>query len=281
VPREIRLHLRPAARVPLDEPAVDRAALLDALEQREEKRHVGPDVRLDVHVADVGRAEHAARVGGDAEAGQSELLERIDHDDLAAAPTQLHEARDEPRVVARGIRAGHEGEVGAIEILEHDRRGAGSVHLAQRHPGRGVAVVRAVVDVRAAPRPRDELEQERRLVARPPRHVEEGLVARGLRERIGGPRERFVPADAPEAVLARFGHDREGEPAEPLDPERRHPGQLVERRPREERLVDRRDHVAGLHLYRLLAHLGEAAHLVDHAAAGAAHAQGARLAGVA
>ena len=82
------------------------------------------------------------------------------------------------RVIRRRVRPGDDRQVGLVEIVEHERRRAAPEDARQRHAGGLVAVERAVVDVRGPVRAGERLHQERRLVRRPPRAVEEGRFPR-------------------------------------------------------------------------------------------------------
>jgi hypothetical protein len=270
----------PADRVALDVAEVDGVASEHCLQQRLEERDVGADVGLQVEVGDLRPEEHAANVGGDAEAGEAQLADRVHDDHLPAAAAEVHEQRDEPRVVAGRVRAGDQDEVGLLQVVEDDGGGAGAVDPVERHPGRGVAVVGAVVDVPGAVGAGRELEEVGRLVARAAGYVEERLVRVAVAERRAGPVQRLVPADAAEVRVALLRDHREGEPPERLRLERRELLHRGDRRVAEPVLGDRPPHVGGLRLDRLLADLRPASGLVDHPALLPAHAERAGLAGV-
>ena len=252
-----------------------RVRLDDALEQRLEQRDVAADVRLEVEIGDVGAEEQAAPVRGNAEAHEPQLAQRVHDDHLAAALPHRDELGDQPRVVARRVRARDEREVCLGQVVEGDRGGARAVDAAERDARGGVAVERAVVDVRAAVCPREQLQQERGLVARAARAVEERLV----RRRVGAA-PRAVRSSASSQPMRRKWVSRSsamiGNASRPSrsSSARGHEAQLGDRRAREVVLGDHAAHVAGLRLHRLLAELGEVARLVDHAAVLPAHARG-------
>jgi len=92
--------------------------------------------------------------------------------------------------------------------------------------------------------------------------------------------QRLAPGQAPVVVVALAADDGEGQSAEGLAlraGQRREGGDVVGG---QIPLSDDPAHVGGLGLHRLLADLGEVALLIHHAAGLAAHAEGARLAGV-
>ena len=279
--REVRLDRIPAARVRRDEAAVDTARLDDALQQRLEHRHVGPDVGLEVDVGDAGAEEKTPPVGGHAKADETELAQRVDDDHAAAAPPERDQLCHETRMVARRVRARDEREVGCREVVEADRRGAGAVDLAERHARGVVAVEGAIVDVGRSPGARHHLHEERRLVARPSGGVEERLRGRCRAEARRRAVERLAPRDAPEMRVAGAGEQRKPETAETLELARPELLEAHERRRPEDLFGDRPGHVARLRLHGFLADLGEVTGLVGHAALLPAHADPARLAGVA
>ena len=278
---EVGLHRLPAAGVRGDEVPVDAAGLDDALQQGLEERHVGADVRLEVEVGDGRADEHAPPVRRHPEADETQLAQRVDDDHAAAAAPERHELRHEPRMVAPGVRAGDEGEVRRGHVVEPDGRRPRAVDLAERHARGVVAVEGAVVDVRRAPGTRHHLHQERRLVARPSRRVEERLLRPRLAEPGRRPVERLAPRHPPEVRVTRAGDDRKDETAEAFELARAEPLEARERCRPEEVLRDRAGHIAGLRLHGLLADLGEVADLVPHAAELPAHPEPARLARVA
>ena len=83
-----------------------------------------------------------------------------------------------------------------LEVLELHRALADADGLLEPGAARLVAHVRAVRQVVRAERAREELVEERRLVARAARRVEEGLVRRGERAQLAGDeREGVLPVD--------------------------------------------------------------------------------------
>ena len=68
-------------------------------------------------------------------------------------------------MIAGRIAADDEHEIGVLDVVEHDRRGAGAERRCQPDAARLMAVVAAVVDVVRAVEPSEELQQEARFVA--------------------------------------------------------------------------------------------------------------------
>ena len=143
-----------------------------------------------------------------------------------------------------------------------------------------VAVEAAVVDVVRAVEPREELQQEAGLVARPAAEIEERLVGlRGSKLRRD-PLHRVGPRQGPVVLRALLEHDGLDETARVLHLVGREHPQLGHRVRLEERRFHRALHVGDHRLERLLADFGKVARLVHHAAGLAAHPDRAGLAGV-
>src|SRR5262245_27848866 len=98
-------------------------------------------------------------------------------------------------MVARGVGARDQRQVGLLEVLEAHRRGAGAVHSIEGDTRSGMTVERAVVDVGGTKGARDELEEEGSLVARPARGVEEHLARRRRAQGSTDTVECLRPAD--------------------------------------------------------------------------------------
>ena len=265
----------------VDERAVVAAAREHVLRDAGQQRDVSADVRLQVEAGDAAAEQHAARIARHAEIDEADLLRRIDDDDVAAAAAQRHQAAQQARMVRRRVAADQDVEVAALDVLELHRRGAGAERGVEADAARLMAIVGAVVDVVAAERPREELQQEAGLVRRAAAGVEEAAARPLACNRRRGAIERLVPAHDAVVGRARGRVERIDEPAAGLELARRQRAQLGDRVAREEVRRDAGLHVRHHRLQRLLADFREVAGLVDHAAHLAAHAERARLARVA
>src|SRR6266542_7024528 len=104
-----RLDLAPEVRkrlgALLDERAIFRPALEQSLCDAGEQRDVAADVRLDVQARNAGSKKEAGRIARYAEFDETDLLRRVDDDDVTAAAADLHQAAEQARVVGCGIAA--------------------------------------------------------------------------------------------------------------------------------------------------------------------------------
>ena len=247
-PFEVLKGLGPAAREAPDVVLVYAAPLVYSLQQRLEQRHVRADVGLQIEIGDRRTEQHAAPVRRDPEARQTELTQRVDDDDAAAAPPQLHELGDQPGVIARRIRARDQHQVRLLEILEHHGAGARSIDAREAHAGGVVAVEGAVVDVRGPVGPRHQLHQERGFVAGSARGVEEHLLRPGRPKGFGRDFQRRIPTDPAVSLLAVFRNEGEGDSAQAFEFGGGHRLQAAERKPCQRTFADGALHVAGLRL---------------------------------
>ena len=101
------------------------------------------------------------------------------------------------RVVRARVLADDDEQFGVVDVVERDAALADADRLGQRQPRRLVAHVRAVGQVVGAERAGEQLVEERGLVGRAARGVEDRLVRGwpGPRRRRGDQRERVVPGD--------------------------------------------------------------------------------------
>jgi hypothetical protein len=245
-----------------------------------DEREVATDVRLHVHACDLGAEEERPGIARHGEVDRPRLDDRIDGDDLAAAATDHHERPHHPRVVAGGVAAQEHHEVGMLHVVELDGAGARADHARQADTAGLVAVEAAIVDVVGAVEPGEELQQEAGLIARPAAEIEERLLGPRAPQPAGDAGECVVPGDRPVVLRALLEDDRLDEPARVFELVRREGPQLRHGIGLEEGRLHGALHVGDHRLERLLAHLGEVAGLVDHAAGLAAHAERAGLAGV-
>ena len=102
---------------------IDRITLDERLDDTHQDPFISTDVSLDVEIVDPGRSQHAAPIGGNLEAIETELTKWIDDDHDPAATSHLDKGPHESRMVRRGIRPDDEDQVAMIEVLEHDGRG--------------------------------------------------------------------------------------------------------------------------------------------------------------
>ncbi len=165
----------------------------DGLEQREVA--VEPDRQ--VQVGDVGAlADDSARLLRVAEVDQPGLAQRVDRDDLGAAPLGDLERRQHPRVVGAGVLAGDHDALGVVDVAQADAALADADRLRQRRAARLVAHVGAVGQVVGAVGADEQLVEERGLVGGPARRVEDRLVGAGERvEMVADQPQRLFPAD--------------------------------------------------------------------------------------
>ena len=165
------------------------AALEHVLGDAGQQRDVAADVRLDVQAGDPRAEQQAPRIARHAEVDEPDFFRRIDDDDVAAAAAHRHQAAKQPRMVRRRIAADQHEQIAALDVFELHRRRARAQARRQPDAARLMAVVRAVVDVVGAERPREELQQESGFVRRAAAGVEE--AARGTaRLQRGGERGR-------------------------------------------------------------------------------------------
>ena len=196
---------------------VEREQLLHhALEQRDVAAHAHAHEALGQLRAG---AEQAGELLGMLEAHQPALAQRVHAHDVAAAARRLLERGQHARVVAAGVLADHEDQISLSEVRERDGALADADHLAEADAARLVTQVRAVGQVVRAVLAHEELVEERGLVARAARGVEDGLVGRGERaERLARALEGGSPRDGLEAVAAGAQAERLGQPALRLEP---------------------------------------------------------------
>ncbi len=109
-------------------------------------------------------------------APQAGLVERVDADDRRAAPMRLLQRRQHARMIRARILPEDEDGIRAVEVLETDGALAAAEHLAHRHAARFVTQVRRIRQVVGAEFTREQLIQERGLVAAATRSVEDRLV---------------------------------------------------------------------------------------------------------
>jgi hypothetical protein len=210
-----------AERVLGEECSVEHAPGALALEREQLLHHAlqQGDVTADAHLNEAlgelrAAAEDPARLLGMLEAHEPALAQRIDADDAAAAPRSGGERGEHARVIAAGVLADHEDQVGLLEVGEAHRALADADHLAEPGAARLVTQVRAVGQVVGAVLAHEELVEERGLVARAARGVEDGFVRRAERaQRFADALEREVPRDRHEAVRPGSADHRLGEPA--------------------------------------------------------------------
>ena len=233
----------------------------DSLEQRD----VAGDVRLQKRAGDVRAEQQAARVRRHAEIFQAALARRVDDDHLAAPAAYFHQRAHEARVVRRRVRANQKKQVDRVQVFKLHRRRAGAQTLRQADAGSLMAIVRAVVDVVGAVQPREQLQQESRLVRGAAAGVKKRPVRRGGLQAFGNPVERFLPGHRPVMRVALVAQHRLHQPSA---------GFQFARRPAAQRFhivflkeIDRQDalHVRSLGGDGLVAHFGKVAALVAHA----------------
>src|SRR6185295_6274805 len=97
------------------------------------------DMGLDVERRNLRPEEEAPDVGGDAEIREPQFLDGVDRDDLPAAPADVHQGAEEPRVIGGGIAADHDEQVGLLDIFKSDGRGARAEALTEADAARLVA----------------------------------------------------------------------------------------------------------------------------------------------
>ena len=141
-------------------------------------------------VPDPGQAARGLRV---AEPGEPRLGQRVDRDDRRAALLGGLQRAEHPWVVASGVLADDEDELGLVDVVEAHAALTDPGHLGQRDGRRLVAHVRAVRQVVRAEGAHEQLVEERRLVRRAPGGVEDRLV-----RALQGPQRR---PDEPEGVV--------------------------------------------------------------------------------
>ena len=199
-----------------DEAVVDGVALEQQLGHAGQQRHVAADVRLDVQAGDLRAEEQAPDVGGNAEIDQADFLDRVDDDDLAAVPADVHQRPHQPRVVGGRVAADEEKQVGVFDVFERDGGRAGAQRFAQADAAGLVAVEGAVVDVVGAVEPGEELKQEAGFVGGSAAGVEEILVGLDRLELVGEAAQGLIPVDGTIVRVAGAGVQRLREPAAPL-----------------------------------------------------------------
>ena len=241
---------------------------------------VAPHMRLHIGARDLGAEKERPRIARHGEVHGAGLDDRIDRHHLPAATADHHQRPHQPRMVAGGVTAEQEDHVGMFHVVELDGAGAATDHAREPHAAGLVAVEAAVVDMVRAVEPREELQQEARLVARSATEVEEALLGLRRPQLPGDSLHRVGPVDRPVVLRALLENHRLDEPAGVLHLIGREHPQLGQRVGLEEGRLHRPLHVGDHRLERLLADLGEVAGLIDHAAGLAAHADRAGLAGV-
>ena len=207
-------------RVVLDELAVEHGrVLLRRLEDRfgdaAQQSHVAADPHLHVHGPDLGRVEgrHVDELVRDDRSPRSCFDQRVDVNELRAAPVGLGEPGKHPRSVRGGVVAHQPDRVRALPVVQVDGALAGSDRRRHRPAARLVAHVRAVRQVVRAKLAHPELVEKRRLVAQPPGGIK-GRLMRTLQstKRVADERESVFPGDR--LVLVGLGvvAQRLGEP---------------------------------------------------------------------
>jgi len=133
-------------------------------------------VGLDVEAGDFAAEQQAADVAGDAEIDHAGFADRVDDDYLAAATTDLHEGAHQSGVVAGGVAADDEDQIGVVKIFERDGAGARAGDTGEADAAGLVAVVATVVDVVGAVEAGEKLQQETGFVAAATAEVPESFV---------------------------------------------------------------------------------------------------------
>ena len=155
-----------------------------------QQREIAADVRLHIEARDLAAEHQASWIARHTEVHEPDLLRRIDDDDVAAAAAHRHQAAQQPRMVRRRIATDEDEEIAALDVLELHGGGARSEACRQTDAARLVAVVRTVVDVVGAERPRQQLQHESRFVRR---------AAAGVEEAAPGPVAFSLAATRPSA----------------------------------------------------------------------------------
>ena len=177
--RDERAVLVEAVRVVLDELSVEHGRVLlrrleDGLGDAAQQRQVAADPHLHVHRPDLGRVEgrHVDELVRDDRPPRSRFDQRVDVDELRAAPVGLGEPGEHPRRVRGRVVAHQPDRIGLRPVVEVDRALAAPDRRRHRPAARLVAHVRAVRQVVRAELAHPELVEEGRLVAEPPGGVE-------------------------------------------------------------------------------------------------------------
>ncbi|CAL2062578.1 exported protein of unknown function [Streptomyces murinus] len=176
---------------------VDRAVRRqDQLVEEPEERLVAADADLEEQIGERGALEHALRGLRVLEPLQARLGQRVDADHLRAVRLGLLQRGQHPGMVGARVLARHDDQIGLVQVLQEDAALADADGLRQRRARRLVAHVRAVRQVVRAQLAREELVQERRLVAGTARGVEDGLVRGGEGgDLLGDDAEGALPGD--------------------------------------------------------------------------------------
>ena len=140
--------------------------------------------------------DDAARLLRVAEVDHPGFAQRIDRDDLRAAPFGDLQGLQHARVVGAGVLAGDDDALGVVDVAQADAALADADRLREGDAGGLVAHVGAVGQVVGAERADEQLVRERGLVGRPPGRVEHGFVRTAERPELAGDQlERFGPLD--------------------------------------------------------------------------------------
>ena len=199
----MRAQLLEPAGAALDELAIDRFALDQVLEHAAQERDVAADRDLEEVVHDLRAEQRAAHVARHPVALEARLAHRVHHHHPRAPALGLAQVLERDRLVVREVRAEDHDKLAPDHVLERTggRRDSERV-LEARDAGR-VAQPRAQVDVVRAHQPGRFLEHVIRLVHDPARGREEPhALARHVAQRLGRDRERLVPRQPVEPVVA-------------------------------------------------------------------------------
>ncbi len=178
-----------------DEVLVDRArGVQDQLVQETEQGLVAADADLEEQIGQRGAGGESLGRLRVLEALQARLGERVDAHHARAVLLGLLQGGQHARVVGARVLPGDHDEVRPVQVLQQHAALADADRLRQGRAGRLVAHVGAVGEVVGAELAREELVEERGLVAGAARGVEDGLVGDERGQLLGDDVEGAFPA---------------------------------------------------------------------------------------
>jgi hypothetical protein len=157
--------------------------------------------------------DHPVHPLGILEADEAGLGKGVHRDDPGAVALGLLEGGEHPGVVRARVLADDDQQVGVMDVVERDAALADADRLGQGDAGGLVTHVRAIGQVVGAESPHEELVEERGLVRRASRGVEEGLIGMvQLAQLAGDQGEGVRPAQRHIVVRVGPSDHRLGEP---------------------------------------------------------------------
>ncbi len=151
--------------------SVDGIQFLEGLGDSPQQRQITANVRLNVVAGDLRAFQQGHRIARHAKFYQASFSNRVDHDDFAAAASNVHQAGHQPRMIAGRVAADQKHAIRIFQVLQDDRRSPAADTRLQSNPAGLMTVVAAIVDVVGTVNAGQQLQQKTSFVAATPTEV--------------------------------------------------------------------------------------------------------------